>query len=61
MKKWKLNNWKNYPVKHIPEYEDQKELDLVLKKILGCLSVNGVGTVWLGIDSHLINIFALMQ
>ena len=35
MKKWKLNNWKNYPVKHIPEYEDQKELDLVLKKIQG--------------------------
>ena len=35
MKKWKLNSWKNYPVKHIPEYEDQKELDLVLKKIQG--------------------------
>ena len=35
MKKWKLNNWKNYPVKHIPQYEDQKELDLVLKKIQG--------------------------
>jgi len=35
MKKWKLNSWKNYPVKHIPKYEDQKELDLVLKKIQG--------------------------
>ena len=35
MKKWKLNNWKNYPVKHIPQYEDQKELDLVLKKKQG--------------------------
>ena len=35
MKKWKLNSWKSYPVKHIPEYEDQKELDLVLKKIQG--------------------------
>merc|ERR1712093_425757 len=33
MKKWKLNSWKNYPVKHIPTYEDQKELDLVLKKV----------------------------
>ena len=33
MKKWKLNSWRNYPVKHIPEYDDQKELDLVLKKI----------------------------
>jgi len=28
MKKWKLNSWRNYPVKHIPEYDDQKELDL---------------------------------
>ena len=35
MKKWKLNSWKNYPVKHIPEYQDQKELDLVLKKVQG--------------------------
>ncbi len=35
MKKWKLNSWKNYPVKHIPDYKDQKELDLVLKKIQG--------------------------
>ena len=24
MKKWKLNSWKNYPVKHIPEYDDKK-------------------------------------
>ena len=32
-KKWKLDSWKNYPVKHIPKYEDQKELDIVLKKI----------------------------
>ena len=32
MKKWKLNSWKNYPAKHIPEYKDQKEL-MVLKKI----------------------------
>ena len=35
MKKWKLNSWKSYPVKHIPEYEDQKELDFILKKIQG--------------------------
>ena len=33
MKKWKLNSWKNYPVKHIPEYEDKKELDMVLGKL----------------------------
>ena len=33
MKKWKINSWKNYPVKHIPEYEDKKKLDMVLEKL----------------------------
>jgi len=33
MKKWKINSWKNYPVKHIPNYEDEKELNMVLGKI----------------------------
>ena len=33
MKKWKLNSWRNYPVKHIPTYEDEKELNMVLGKI----------------------------
>jgi len=33
MKKWKTNSWRNYPVKHIPEYPDKKELDMVLGKI----------------------------
>ena len=33
MKKWKKNSWKNYPVKHIPDYEDKKELDMVLGKL----------------------------
>ncbi len=33
MKKWTLNSWKNYPAKHLPEYQDKKELDLVLGKI----------------------------
>ena len=33
MKKWTLNSWSNYPVKHIPKYEDEKELAMVLKKI----------------------------
>jgi 3-deoxy-7-phosphoheptulonate synthase len=33
MKNWKINSWKNYPVKHIPEYPDKKELDIVLGKI----------------------------
>ncbi len=33
MKKWKINSWRNYPVKHIPQYEDEKELNLVLGKI----------------------------
>jgi len=33
MKKWTLNSWRNYPVKHIPEYEDAKKLNMVLKKV----------------------------
>ena len=33
MKKWALNSWKKFPAKHIPEYQDQKELDLVLGKV----------------------------
>ena len=33
MKKWTLNSWRNYPVKHIPKYEDEKELNMVLNKI----------------------------
>ena len=33
MKKWKKNSWKSYPVKHIPKYEDEKELQMVLGKI----------------------------
>ena len=43
MKKWTLNSWKNYPVKHIPKYEDEKELNLVLNKLeIQRLSVSGV-------------------
>ena len=33
MQKWTLNSWKNYPGKHLPDYQDQKELELVLSKI----------------------------
>ena len=33
MKNWKTNSWRKYPVKHIPEYPDKKELDNVLDKI----------------------------
>jgi 3-deoxy-7-phosphoheptulonate synthase len=33
MKKWTLNSWKNFPAKHLPEYKDVEELDLVLSKI----------------------------
>ncbi len=33
MKNWKINSWRKYPVKHIPEYQDKKELDQVLNKI----------------------------
>ena len=33
MKKWTLNSWKNYPVKHLPVYPDETELASVLKNI----------------------------
>ena len=33
MKKWNLNSWTKYPAKHLPVYQDKKELDLVLSKI----------------------------
>ena len=33
MKNWKKNSWRKYPVKHIPDYPDKKELDQVLNKI----------------------------
>ena len=33
MKKWKINSWRNYPAKHIPKYDDEKDLNLVLNKI----------------------------
>ena len=33
MKKWNLNSWAKYPAKHLPVYQDKKELDLVLSKV----------------------------
>ena len=33
MKNWKKNSWRRYPVKHIPEYPNKKEFDIVLDKI----------------------------
>ena len=33
MKNWKTNSWKKYPVKHIPNYKDEKGLNMVLNKL----------------------------
>ena len=33
MKNWKPNSWRKYPVKHVPTYESEKELNQVLSKI----------------------------
>ncbi|MFL2853765.1 MAG: class II 3-deoxy-7-phosphoheptulonate synthase [Candidatus Pelagibacter sp.] len=33
MKNWKPNSWRKYPVKHVPTYESEKELNQVLTKI----------------------------
>ncbi len=33
MKNWRPNSWRKYPVKHVPSYESEKELNQVLSKI----------------------------
>ena len=33
MKKWNTDSWTQYPAKHLPVYEDKKELDMVLGKL----------------------------
>ena len=33
MKKWTLNSWRKFPAKHIPEYQDQEELNTVRDKV----------------------------
>ena len=33
MKNWKVNSWRKFPVKHIPTYDDDKELNTVLNKL----------------------------
>jgi len=33
MKNWKPNSWRKHPVKHVPTYESEKELNQVLNKI----------------------------
>ena len=33
MKNWKPNSWRKYPVKHVPTYESEKDLNQVLTKI----------------------------
>ena len=33
MKKWTLNSWRNYPVKHIPKYEDEEGFDFSISKL----------------------------
>jgi len=33
MKKWTPNTWKNFPAKHVPVYQEEKELNKVLENI----------------------------
>ena len=33
MKNWKVISWRKYPVKHIPKYDDETELNNVLNKL----------------------------
>ena len=51
MKNWKKNSWRKYPVKHIPEYPNKKELDNVLDKIGKPLFVDS------GLDSRIVWVY----
>ena len=33
MTKWKLNSWRNKPIKHQPVYADKVKIDNVLKEL----------------------------
>ena len=35
MSKWTKDSWKNFTIKHIPEYNDKKQLEKALKKLEG--------------------------
>ena len=35
MSKWTKDSWKNFTIKHIPEYNDVKQLEKALKKLEG--------------------------
>ena len=50
MKKWTVNSWRNYPVKHIPKYEDEKKLNMVLKKVSSFPFFTSIGEL-LGLEN----------
>ena len=33
MSKWTKDSWKNFDIKHIPEYKDQNELDEAIERL----------------------------
>ena len=33
MKKWTPNTWKEYPAKHLPVYQDEKELNDTIESV----------------------------
>ena len=35
MSKWSKDSWKNFKVKHIPQYNDPDQLEKALKKLEG--------------------------
>ena len=56
MKKWKVNSWRNYPVKHIPSYEDEKDLNIVLNKIKSFPPLVFAGETTQSIPSNVISV-----
>ena len=33
MTNWTVVSWRKHPVKHVPSYDDEKELNMVLNKL----------------------------
>ena len=61
MKKWKANSWRNHPVKHIPEYKDEEELNLVLNKLKNFPPLVFAGETRHLKDQLLINFFSFIN
>ncbi len=40
MKKWTPNTWKDYPAKHLPVYQDEKELNATIESVMKATTIS---------------------